>query len=414
MHESQSGTTWWGHGRLADLAETYGTPLYVYSRQRLEVNYRQVADAFAPLHARIRYSVKANSNGAILRLLRSWDSGFDVVSGGELYRSLRAGAEPQSIVFAGVGKTDAELKLAVEAGIGWINAESREELEALDAVAGTLRARPRTAIRLNPAVEADTHKHIATGGKRSKFGIDAPEAESILARADRLPNMELAGLHVHIGSQLSSPHATVNAAGKALALVDRYRLRMLDIGGGFPVSYHTDGEPGQDLAGPSAFAQALAPILRDRDLEILIEPGRSIIADAGVLLTRVLSVKQRDGRQMAVVDAGMNDLVRPALYEAYHPIVPLEVEDSGRVMTDVVGPVCESADAFAHDRLLPRLRRGDLLVVTHACAYGMTMASNYNSRPRPAEVMIDGDLYSLIRERETVEDLVAREVNRVM
>lgn len=393
---------------LARLAEAFGTPLYVYSRRQLEDNYRRVAGAFAALGAQVCYSVKANSSGAILRLLRGWSSGFDVVSGGELYRTLRAGGVPQTIVFAGVGKTDAELAYALESGVGWINVESREEIEALDRIAASLQVRPRAALRLNPAVEADTHKHIATGGARSKFGIDLEEAERLMEERARFAHVELNGVHVHIGSQLASPEATVRAVAKALILVDRYGLRMLDIGGGFPVNYR-DGD-GAATPHPAIFAQALAPQLKGRDLEILIEPGRSIVADAGVLLTRALSVKQRGGRQLVVVDAGMNDLIRPALYGAHHPILPLEARSGERLATDVAGPVCESADAFAHDRMLPPLQRGDLLAITHAGAYGMAMASNYNSRLRPAEVMVDGTTYALIRRRETLEDLLAAEV----
>jgi len=392
--------------RLADLAARFGTPLYVYSRQQLQANYRRVREAFDPLGAQVRYSVKANSNGALLRLLREWAAGFDVVSGGELYRSLRAGADPRTIVFAGVGKTEAELRFAVAAGVGWINVEAREELAALEAIAAEVGARPQVALRLNPALDADTHRHIATGGYRSKFGVDLDEAERLLAGAARFAHLDLAGLHVHVGSQLASPDATVVAVGKALVLIDRYRLRMLDVGGGFPVDYRSGAGSPPD---PSAFAQALAPLLRDRRLELLIEPGRSIVADAGLLLARVLNVKSRAGRQIVVVDAGMTDLIRPALYEAYHPIVPLAARGDS-IPSDVVGPVCESADAFATDRPLPPLQPGDLLAITHAGAYGYVMASNYNSRPRPAEVLIDGASATLIRRREAFDDLVATEV----
>ncbi len=394
---------------LADLAPAFGTPLYVYSRQRLEANYHRVAGAFAGLGARVRYSVKANSNGAILRLLRDWGAGFDVVSQGELYRTLRASAVPETIVFAGVGKTDAELCFAVESGVGWINVESREEIEALDAIAAARDARPHVALRLNPVVDADTHPHIATGGARSKFGIDLDEAEQLLAEAPRFPHVDLAGLHVHVGSQLASPGATVDAVRATLVLIDRYNLRMLDVGGGFPVSYQADESLPTPLPDPPVFAQALAPMLRGRSLELLIEPGRSIVAEAGLLLTRALSVKQRGGRQVVVVDAGMTELIRPALYDAYHPIVPLDARRADPILTDVVGPVCESADTFAYDRWLPPLRRGDLLAITHAGAYGTSMASNYNSRLRPAEVLIDGATCSLIRKRETLDDLLANE-----
>lgn len=394
---------------LPDLASRFGTPLYVYSQPRIEANFRRVTEAFAPFGAQMRYSVKANSSRAILRLLCTLGAGFDVVSAGELYRSLHAGADPASIVFAGVGKTDAELTFAVESSVGWINAESSEELRALDTIAAGTGKRPRVALRLNPAVEADTHHHIATGGTRSKFGIDLDEADQLLTGAGRFSRLDLAGLHVHIGSQLHSPEATVAAVQKTLSLVDRHGLRMLDIGGGFPVNYHADDPSIEPTPEPSVFARALAPILNNHGLEILIEPGRSIIADAGLLLTRVLSVKQRDGRQIVVVDAGMTDLIRPALYDGYHPIIPVGASLGERVISDVVGPVCESADAFAHDRWLPALKRGDLLAITHAGAYGMSMASNYNSRPRPAEVMVNGGTVTLIRKRETFDDLTSLE-----
>ena len=408
MLESRSGHAYCEDVKLADLAVRLGTPIFVYSRQRLSANYDRIACAFASLRARIQYSVKANGNGAILRLLREWGAGFDVVSGGELYRSLQAGAAPGAVVFAGVGKSDAELQYAVESGVGWMNVEAREEVDALEAMAASLGERPCVAVRLNPAVEADTHRHIATGGERSKFGIDLDEAERLFADAARYRRLDLAGVHVHVGSQLASPDATVAAVRQALELVDRYRLRMLNLGGGFPVEYQADAGP---TPAPSDFAGALAPLLRGRDLELMIEPGRSIVADAGVLLARVLYVKQRAGRQVIVVDAGMTELIRPALYGAYHPIVPLQTHGAAEVLSDVVWPVCESADAFARDRPLPPMQRGDLLAITHAGAYGMSMASNYNSRLRPAEVMIDGAVASLIRRRETIEDLLATEVS---
>jgi len=412
MIENRSGQMCCEETPLADLAARFGTPLYVYSKRQLMAGYRRVADAFAPLGAGIRYSVKANGSRAILRLLREWGAGFDVVSGGELSRALQAGADPGSIVFAGVGKTDAELCAAVEAGVGWINVERREELETLEAIAAErgLRAgsaRPRVALRLNPAVEADTHKHIATGGTRSKFGLDLDEADRLLAQAARFPHLDLAGLHVHIGSQLASPDATVAAVRKALVLLERYGLRQLDLGGGFPVDYGPDAGP---APGPAAFGQALAPLLQNRRLELLVEPGRAIVAEAGLLLTRVLSAKPRAGRHILVVDAGMTDLMRPALYNAHHPIVPIDVPDADSVMTDVAGPVCESADFFARDRWLPSLKRGDVLAILYAGAYGMSMASNYNSRLRPAEVMVDGTTARLIRRRETMEDLLATEI----
>lgn len=392
--------------RLSDLPPTYDTPLYVYSRQQLEANYQRVTSAFASLAVGVRYSVKANSNAALLRLLHDQSCGFDVVSQGELYLTLQIGADPRTIVFAGVGKRDEELRYALDANVGWINAESREELEALEAIALEHGARPQVALRLNPMIDADTHHHIATGGARSKFGIDLDQATQLFEDARRFPHLDLAGVHIHIGSQLASPDATLAAMQKALAIIDRFGLRMIDIGGGFPVNYKPDKA---SLPDTSTFAQTLAPHLHGRGLEVLIEPGRSIVADAGLLLTHVLSVKQRAGRQIVVVDAGMNDLIRPALYDAYHPIVPLEAGNGDLLPSDVVGPVCESADAFAHDRPLPALKRGDLLAITHAGAYGMSMASNYNARPRPAEVLIDDAQHKLIRRREALEDLIAKE-----
>ncbi|MBI5567200.1 MAG: diaminopimelate decarboxylase [Chloroflexi bacterium] len=400
-----NGAWWCEEISINQLADQYGTPLYLYSRAQLEANYRRVADAFAPLNAHLHFSVKSNANGALLRVLRNLGSGFDVVSGGELFRALQAGADPSTIVFAGVGKTRAELEYAIDHGVGWINVESAQELDVLDEIATTRLCRSSIALRVNPSVEADTHHHIATGGHRSKFGIDVAEARSILQNADRYPHLDIAGLHIHIGSQLATPDGTVAAIERILPLTDVHPIRCLDLGGGFPVAYR----PIDRFPEPAAFAEKIIPLLKDRSFEIAIEPGRSISADAGALIATVQYVKPRDGRRVVVVDASMTELLRPALYEAYHHIEAVNRGDATTELADIVGPVCESADVLGTDRVLPVLQRGDRVIVFNAGAYGMSMASNYNSRPRPAEVLVEGATPRLIRRRETWEDLIELE-----
>ena len=420
---------WWCDAiAIHDLAVRYGTPLYVYSRDRIAENFKRIADAFKPLNAHIHYSVKANANGSILRLLRDLGSGFDVVSGGELFRVLRIGADPATIVFAGVGKTEHELAYALDNHVGWINVESSQELELLDRLAAARSPGDAMslaiALRINPAVDADTHHHIATGGYRSKFGIDLDEARFILQNAKRYPNLDIAGLHLHIGSQLASPDATIDAVQHVLELTHRHPIRMLDVGGGFPVAY----QPGDHFPDPSIFAEALARLLSSPMrstpeakwsgavphplLQVAIEPGRSIIADAGALIAEVQYVKLRAGRRIIVTDASMTELIRPALYEAYHHIVAVNGGEPANTLADVVGPVCESADQLGIDRALPEVQRGDQLLILTTGAYGSSMASNYNSRPRPAEVMVEGLTHRLIRKREAWEDMIALEVDK--
>jgi diaminopimelate decarboxylase len=402
---------WWCDAiAIHDLAVRYGTPLYVYSRDRIAENFTNITAAFKPLNAHIHYSVKANANGAILKLLRDLGSGFDVVSGGELFRVLRIGADPVTIVFAGVGKTEQELAYALDNHVGWLNVESSQELELLDRLAAARSIRPATALRINPAVDADTHHHIATGGHRSKFGIDLDEARLILQNTNRYPNLEIAGLHIHIGSQLGSPDATIDAVQRVLELTYRHSIRLLDIGGGFPVAY----QPDDHFPEPGIFAEALAQLLVSPNVphpvpQIAIEPGRSIIADAGALIAEVQYVKRRAGHRIIITDASMTELIRPALYEAYHHIVAVNGGEPANTLADVVGPVCESADQLGIDRALPEVRRGDQLLILTTGAYGSSMASNYNSRPRPAEVLVEGSTHRLIRRREAWEDLVAFE-----
>jgi diaminopimelate decarboxylase len=401
---------WWCAATPIDLlADRYGTPLYLYSRDRIIENYQRLDQAFKPLGAHIHYSVKANSNGSILRLLKDLGAGFDVVSGGELFRVLKIGANPASIVFAGVGKTRAELEYALENKVGWINVESVQELEVLNDLAGNEKLAASIALRVNPSIEAETHHHIATGGHRSKFGLDLDEARSILAHPDRFPRLNVTGLHVHIGSQLASADRTIDALQKLLSLTQEYSIQMLDIGGGFPVRYHPD----DSFPDPIEFAQsiqaALALPLAPRPLQLVIEPGRSIIADAGALVAEVQYVKIREGRRIVIIDASMTELIRPALYEAYHQIEAVNPRGISALPADIVGPVCESADVLGADRDLPEVQRGDRVMIMTAGAYGASMASNYNSRPRPAEVMVDESTSHLIRHRETWNDLVALE-----
>lgn len=400
---------------LTRLAEEFGTPLYVYSASAIRENYRRLARAFAPLRPRICYAVKANDNLAILRLLRDEGAGFDVVSGGELFRALAAGAEARRVVFAGVGKTDPELEQGLKAGVGWFNVESADELAALDRIAARLGLRASVALRLNPGVQADTHRHIATGGAGDKFGLPVDQARDLVGRAADFPAVLIRGAHLHIGSQLHSAEATLRALDAALGFIDDARrlgipMDTLDLGGGFPVQYRDDEiVPSiEDFAAP--IVSNLQPLAAN--LQFSLEPGRFLVAAAGALVLTVQARKQAGDRSLLIVDGGMNALVRPALYGAYHRVLPLHsnLRPPTSDLQHVAGPICESADFLAHDRPLPPMQRGDRLAVLDAGAYGMSMASNYNAQPRPAEVMVEADAYRLIRRRETYEDLVEREV----
>jgi diaminopimelate decarboxylase len=406
--EFRSGQWWCDQVAVNALADEFGTPLYLYSRARIEENYRRLQYAFRALTPRIHFSVKSNSNGAILRVLRELGSGFDVVSAGEAYRALRAGADPASIVFAGVGKTESELTFALENNLGWINVESVQELEVLNRLASERHVKPQVALRINPQIEADTHHHMNTGGHRSKFGIDVNDARSVLMQAGQFLNLDIAGLHVHIGSQLANTIETVAALQRVLELTTLHPIRNLDIGGGFPVPYRPDDE----LPDPAVFADAVQQVLKANPggpFEIAIEPGRSIIADAGVLVATVQYIKEREGRRIVVCDASMTELIRPALYDAYHHIVTVKESKPAALVADIVGPVCETGDTLGADRELAEVARGDRLLIMTAGAYGMSMASNYNSRPRPAEVLVEGKYYHKIRRRETWDDLVKLE-----
>ncbi len=387
------------------IAREAGTPVYVYSLERVAANYRRLRDSFAALNAVMHFSVKANGNLDVLRALRQAGAGFDCVSGGEIYRVLKAGGAGQGIVFAGVGKTRAELKYAIDNRVAWINVENLGELDHIEAIAAELgRKRVRVALRLNPEVMAQTHPHMATGHGAAKFGLTADVIRGFLSQPERFPHIDFAGLHLHVGSQLGDSGATLSALDKMLALANEFPgVRTINLGGGLPVAYRA-GE-----AMPSA--DKLAPALgrRLKGYEVLLEPGRSIVADAGLLLAEVLYVKRQAGQTFAVVDASMAELLRPALYGAHHEIAPLRRREGALIKTQVVGPVCESADVLARDRPLPPLNAGDKVALLTAGAYGMTMASNYNARPRPLEVVVDRDGWRVSRRRETWEDLVSLE-----
>ncbi|MHB8420075.1 MAG: diaminopimelate decarboxylase [Myxococcales bacterium] len=390
---------------LSALAQAVGTPCYVYSRATLERHYRVVTRALAGSSHLLCYSVKACSNLAVLALLRSLGSGFDVVSGGELRRVLRAGGDPRRVVFSGVGKTEAELELALKVGIRCVNAESEEEIAALSRVARRMRRTAPLAIRVNPDVDARTHPYLATALRESKFGVPLSRARRLYRDAAKLPFLRVVGVDCHLGSQLTSLRPFAAAVGRLRELLaalerDGHRLEHLDFGGGLGVPYVAEKPP-----SPSAWARTLRRALGASRLTLIVEPGRVIAANAGALVTRVLYRKRGSDRSFAVVDAGMNDLLRPALYGANHELQPVGRPTRRKVLLDVVGPVCESADFLAKRVRVDDLRAGDLWAVMTAGAYGFSMASSYNSRPRPPEVLVSGDGWFLARRRETVEDL---------
>jgi diaminopimelate decarboxylase len=392
---------------LADLAVRYGTPLYVYSAATLDRHFGVFDRAFEGRRHLVCYSVKACSNLSVLRRLGRLGSGFDVVSGGELYRVLHAAGDPRTVVFSGVGKSDEELAYALKSGILLFNVESEGELEAISRVAKRLRRRARIAVRVNPDVDPKTHPYVATGLRTSKFGIPMERAAAVYARARELPGVEAVGVDCHIGSQLVEVAPFVDALGRVKRLVeglraDGFPIEYLDLGGGLGIPYDDEAPP-----PPRSYGAAVRRALGRLDVTLLLEPGRVIVGNAGVLVTRVLYRKPGVGKEFVIVDAGMNDLVRPALYGAHHAILPVERSRGRRtIRADVVGPVCESGDFLAKDRDVADVGPGDLLAVMSAGAYGFAMASNYNSRPRPAEVLVDGGRALLARRRETYADLV--------
>ncbi len=394
---------------VAALAARYGTPLYVYSRSHLLAQYRALQEAMAPVRPLICYAVKANTCGAIIATFAGEGAGADVVSGGELYRARRAGVPSNKIVFAGVGKTEAEIDYALREGILYFTVESEPELDRISACAKRLGLVGRVAIRVNPDVDPKTHKYTSTGKKENKFGVDLERALAAYEQAARLPNLQITSLHMHLGSPIMTcdPYAEALAKVKDLCLDLKKRFptfRHIDIGGGLGIAY----KPTDHAFDLQAFADAVIPPLQELGLTVSMEPGRFLVGNAGILITRVEYVKENPLKKFVVMDAAMNDLIRPALYQAYHGIQPVR-ETGDTLFGDLVGPVCESGDFYAQERELPVVHPGELLAVMSAGAYGFAMSSNYNSRGRAAEVMVQGTRHELVTARETVEDLVRGE-----
>ena len=394
---------------LPVIADEVGTPAYVYSHATLTRHFKAFDQAFEGLDHLTCYSVKANSNLSILKLFAGLGGGMDIVSGGELYRALAAGVPAERIVYSGVGKTRPEMAAALEAGILMFNVESSQELDALSETAQSLGTEARIALRVNPDVDAKTHPYISTGLKKNKFGVPIEEAYEEYLRAAALPGLKVVGLDCHIGSQLTDTGPFVDAVARLRALIERLsgagiNLEYLDLGGGLGITYHEEEPP-----EPGEYARALRQAVEGLGLKLILEPGRVIVGNAGVLLAQVLFTKKGEDKEFIVTDGAMNDLMRPALYDSYHGITPVTVSERKTGRVDVVGPICESGDFLAKNRNMPVMKPGELFAVMSAGAYGFSMSSNYNSRPRPAEVLVKGGDYYVIRKRETLQDLVRGE-----
>ena len=391
------------------LAKKYGTPLFVYSHRTIAEHYRKIENAFSGMDTLICYSVKANSNLSVLNEMKKLGSGFDTVSGGEIYRALKTGVAPKKIVYAGVGKTKPEIEYAIKSGILMFNVESVNELKAINAAGKKLDKKVAVALRVNPDVDARTHEYITTGKKENKFGIDIKLAYDLFRAGKRYKNIDIKGVHMHIGSQITEQQPYINAITKIARFINDLRssninVEYLNLGGGMGIIYDEEKPSTADI-----FAKAVMPHISALDLKIVLEPGRFIVGNAGILLAKVTYNKKGKKKNFLITDAGMNDLIRPSLYHAYHKIVPVNVKNGKIEYYDVVGPICESGDFLGKDRHLPGIKEGDVVAVRSAGAYGFSMASNYNSRPKAAEVMVKDDKYKLIRTRETYEDLIAKE-----
>ncbi|UCH82518.1 MAG: diaminopimelate decarboxylase [Nitrospiraceae bacterium] len=388
------------------IADTVGTPVYIYSEKTLLMHLTSYQQAFDGYPSTICYALKANSNPAVLRLLAKNGCGADVVSGGELYLAKKAGIPSEKIVYAGVGKTEDEIAAALKARILMFNVESSDELKAIDRVAGKLNVKAPIALRVNPDIDPKTHPYISTGLKNSKFGIPIENALEYYRLAKKLRNVEVLGIHKHIGSQITSINPFVDALKRVILLARNLReqgieIKNLDIGGGLGITYRDEAPPlPGDLSG------AVMPLLEEGGFNLIVEPGRSIAGNAGICVTRVLYLKRNPEREFVIVDAGMNDLLRPSLYEAFHDIRPVLKNNRKKVLSDIVGPICESGDFIARERMINRAVQGDLLAVMSAGAYGFTMSSNYNSRPRAAEVLVRGSDFFVVKERESYKDLI--------
>ena len=400
---------------LKRIAKEVGTPAYIYSLATLRRHYQVFDRAFDQVRHIVCFSVKANSNLALLRFFANEGSGFDIVSGGELFRALKVGADPKKIVFSGVGKKKEEIEYALNAGILMFNVESEPELVALNEIAGGIGKKAPISLRINPDVDPQTHPYISTGMKKAKFGVDITKSIDMYKRAAAFKNIDVVGVDCHIGSQLTSVSPFVDALAKVREYLDRVlvgelkkdgaQIRYLDLGGGLGINYHDETPP-----LPDEYAKAIIRGLEGLDITLILEPGRVIVGNAGILLTEVQYVKETDAKKFVIIDGGMNDLIRPALYGSYQAIQPVVESRAERIVADVVGPICESGDFFAKDREIHRPERGDLLAVMSTGAYGFTMASNYNSHPKPPEVLVDGDRYYVVRKRESFDDLINGEV----
>ncbi|AMM40065.1 diaminopimelate decarboxylase [Candidatus Desulfofervidus auxilii] len=394
---------------LTEIAEAVGTPCYIYSQATLTHHFKVFDNAFSDVPHLTCYSVKANSNIALLKLFASLGGGVDVVSGGELFRALKADVSPKKIVFSGVGKTEDEIKMALEADILMFNVESEAELETIHEIASHLGKIAPIALRVNPDIDPKTHPYISTGLKKSKFGIDIKIAEQLYLKANHIPHIRVIGIDCHIGSQLTLLSPFLDALERIKLLYQKLeaqglKLQYLDLGGGLGIPYGEEIPP-----HPTEYAQAIKAAAQDLNCTLIFEPGRVIVGNAGILLTKVLYLKQGKGKTFIIVDAAMNDLIRPSLYHAHHEIKPVEKMERPLVVADVVGPICETGDFFAQGRKMPLVQSGDLLAIMSAGAYGFVMSSNYNSRPRVAEVLVNGDRYQVIRKRECYEDLIRLE-----
>jgi len=400
---------------LKRIAQEVGTPAYVYSLATLKRHYKVFDQAFAKAPHIVCFSVKANSNLALLRAFAKEGSGFDIVSGGELFRALKVGADPKKIVFSGVGKKKEEIEYALKSGILMFNVESEHELSVLNEIACGIGKKAPISLRVNPDVDPQTHPYISTGMKKAKFGVDIKKSLETYKKALSLQNIDVVGVDCHIGSQLTSLTPFVDALAKVREYLDRVlagemkkegaQIRYLDLGGGLGIQYHDETPP-----LPEEYAKAIIQGLEGLDITLILEPGRVIVGNAGVLLIEVQYLKETETKKFVIVDGGMNDLIRPALYGSYQAIQPVVETKADTIVADVVGPICESGDFFAKDREIARPQRGDLLAVMSAGAYGFTMASNYNSHPKPPEVLVDGDQYYIVRKRESLDDLINGEM----
>ncbi len=393
---------------IDDILKKVRTPFYLYSKKTFLRHFNQIKDAFKELDPIIAYSIKSNSNLAILKILKKAGSGFDIVSGGELYRALKIKADPSKIVFAGVAKSNDEIEYALKNNILFFNTESLNEIDAINRIAGKLNKIANIAVRINPDVVPKTHKYITTGKKETKFGISIYEIDNIIKKVVKSPNVKLKSIHIHIGSQITKVEPYITAIKKIISVLPKFKeagieIEYLNIGGGFGIIYKNEKPP-----LPQQFARKIIPLIKKAGLKLIMEPGRYISGNSGILITKVIYIKKSLNKKFIIVDAGMNTLVRPTLYESYHEIIPVK-KTAGKIKADIVGPICETGDFFAKERTIGKVQEGDYIAVKSAGAYGMVMASRYNSRPLPAEVLVDGKKFKIIRKPESYKDLIKKE-----